>query len=95
MWAGDQKAAAVSLSTGIRNIAINSQVTRTWGVPGQRNFPTMIQGLFQNAGPYTDIRNYIGKEFPGYIKVNTHAVSVWRIGPSWEVCSHGRCAADG
>ena len=71
MWAGSQQAAAVSLATGIRRLTINSEVTRIWGVPGQRNFPTMIQGLFQNAGPYTSIQNYIGKEFPGYIKLNT------------------------
>jgi hypothetical protein len=73
MWAGDQKAWAVSIAGGVRNVALSAQFTRTHDVPGQRNFPEMIRGLFENKGPYGGkFQEYIGGEFPGYYLLNVN-----------------------
>lgn len=72
MYVGDVKAFAGSLSTGIRNVALSAQVTRTLGQPGQRSFPTLIQGALQGIGPYADQQNpeNFTREYPGYFKFN-------------------------
>jgi hypothetical protein len=72
MYVGGVKAFAGSLSTGIRNVALSGQVTRTLGQPGQRSFPTLIQGGLQGIGPYADQQNpeNFTREYPGYFKFN-------------------------
>lgn len=72
MYVGGIKAFAGSVSTGVRNVALSGQVTRTLGQPGQRSFPTLIQGGLQGIGPYADQQNpeNFTREYPGYFKFN-------------------------
>jgi len=74
MWAPDQKIYGVSLSTGIRNMALSAQLMQTIDQPAQRNFPEMIRGIFQGIGPYAyrdePINSFAGTEYPGYYQLN-------------------------
>jgi hypothetical protein len=42
---------AISAATGIRNVALSAELSRTIGLGGQRNLPTMLEGV-TGAGPY-------------------------------------------
>ena len=74
MWAPDQHIFGVSVSSGVKNVALSGQLTQTINQPGQRNFPEMIRGLFQGIGPYAyrdePIATFTGKEYAGYYQLN-------------------------
>jgi hypothetical protein len=65
------QAFALSAATGIRNVALSAELSRTIGLGGQRNFPTLIQGI-GGGGPYAApiAASGIGNTFPGGLPLN-------------------------
>jgi hypothetical protein len=63
--------AAVSAVTGYRNVTMSAELSTFFGLPVQRNFPTLIQGATQGVGPYAAAaRTGPDVAFPGYAQVN-------------------------
>ena len=67
----DVQAFALSAATGMRNLALSAELSFTRGLPAQRNFVTVVQGL-SGGGPYAAgvAATPVGGTFPGYLRVN-------------------------
>jgi hypothetical protein len=78
------KSFAVSASTGVRNLALSGQFTRTLDFPAQRNAPAFIEGSLSGIGPYGYMKTeYVGREAPGYFPLNINQLQyggIWQIG---------------
>ncbi len=62
---------ALSATTGVRNVALSTELSYFKDMPVQRNFPTLVQGALGKGGPYADAAGYAsGQVYPGYVKVD-------------------------
>lgn len=80
------KSFAVSAATGVRNLTLSTQMTRTLDYPAQRNAPAFIEGSLSGIGPYGYMKNdFIGREAPGYYPMD---VTQWQYGGIWQFGRH-------
>ena len=65
------QAAAISATTGFQNVALSAELSTFFGLPVQRNFPTLIQGATGQGGPYAAAAALgPGASYAGQIEVN-------------------------
>lgn len=65
------QAAAISATTGFSNVALSAELSTFFGLPVQRNFPTLIQGALGQGGPYAAAAAMpVGASYAGQIEVN-------------------------
>ena len=65
------QAAAISATTGFANVALSAELSTFFGMPVQRNFPTLIQGATGQGGPYAAAASLgSGVTSAGQIEVN-------------------------
>ncbi|HRH85297.1 MAG TPA: DUF1302 family protein [Rubrivivax sp.] len=65
------QAAAISATTGFANVALSAELSTFFGLPVQRNFPTLIQGAAGQGGPYAAAAELgPGATYAGQIEVN-------------------------
>lgn len=65
------QAAAISATTGFSNVAVSAELSTFFGLPVQRNFPTLIQGALGQGGPYAaSAASGSGVSYAGQIAVN-------------------------
>lgn len=63
--------AAISAATGFENVALSAELSTLFGLPVQRNFPTLVQAAVGQGGPYADAASLpTGQSYPGYLRVN-------------------------
>ena len=65
---------ALSVSSGVRNYTFYGEFLATIGLPGQRNFPTLIEGAVNHQGPYAAgiEATPLGSFFLGYDTLNMY-----------------------
>jgi len=76
------KAFAVSASTGVRNLVLSGQLTRTLDMPAQRNAPAFIEGSLSGIGPYGYMKSHVNEQQPGYFPMN---VTQAQFGGTWQL----------
>lgn len=77
------KSLAVSASTGMRNVALSAQLTRTLDYPTQRNAPAFIEGSLSGIGPYGYMKSHVNEGQPGFFPLNITQLqygAIWQFG---------------
>lgn len=63
--------AALSAATGFQNLALSAELSTLFGLPVQRNVPSLVQGSTGAGGPYAAAASTpAGQSYPGFIRVN-------------------------
>ena len=82
------KSFAVSAVTGLRNVVLSAQFTRTLDYPAQWNAPAFIEGSLSGTGPYHYLKDqYAGghQPDPGFFPLNINQLqygATWQFGRS-------------
>ena len=79
------KAFAVSASTGVRNLALGAQLTRTLDMPAQRNAPAFIEGSLSGIGPYYYMKAQPNTQQAGSFPIN---VTQAQFNGTWQFGRH-------
>jgi hypothetical protein len=78
----DVRAFAMSASTGVRNLVLSGQITRTLDFPAQRNSNAFIEGSLSGIGPYGYMKSHVNEQQPGFFLMN---VTQAQFGGMWQL----------